>query len=91
MDLTLLPKELEDVINNYRYQIEHIQKFANCLDAIEEIDYEIEYDEYHDVIRTIREDTHYFYFRGKFEIEQYRGQHQTITIIEGSKYEFEYW
>jgi len=92
MDLTLLPKVLEDIINQYTYQIEHSQKFKKCLEAIKEIEYYIFYDDYHDVIRTIRNHTHYYYFfYDRFEIEQYYRHSTTITITEGTKYDFEYW
>jgi len=92
--MNCLPKELEDIILDYKYQIEHTHKFKKCLEEINKIEYKIEYDDYHSVYRGIRENTHYFYFNGLFEIEQYAGRCDCISIREGEKYEIEserYW
>jgi len=37
-----IPKELEDIINNYKNQIEHSEKFSKCLNEINEITYKLE-------------------------------------------------
>ena len=42
MDLTILPKELEDIILTNVCQIEHVQKFQKCLEKINNMSYEIE-------------------------------------------------
>jgi len=39
--MNCLPKELEDIILDYKYQIEHTQKFKKCLETINKIDYKI--------------------------------------------------
>lgn len=39
MDLSILPKALEDIILNYVAQMEHTEKFGRVLQEIKEIDY----------------------------------------------------
>lgn len=40
-----IPKIIEDIINNYKYQIEHIEKFQFSLDEINKIYYNITHHE----------------------------------------------
>jgi hypothetical protein len=37
--MNFLPEELENIINDYKYQMEHIEKFQSTLDIIDNITY----------------------------------------------------
>ena len=75
--MNFLPKEIEDIINDYSYQIEHSMKFESCLNEIKNIRYQI----YSSVeyVRSDREDTLYKYYK----------KHDCILITE-NKYDEEF-
>jgi len=54
--MDFLPKEIEDIINNYTYQIEHSMKFKSTLDKIKTIRYRVYSTS--DCVRSDREHTH---------------------------------
>jgi hypothetical protein len=39
--MNFLPKVIQDIILNYKYQLEHTTKFKKCIKKIKEIEYEI--------------------------------------------------
>lgn len=40
-----IPKDIEEIINNYKYQLEHLEKYQNCLKSIKNINYRINPDQ----------------------------------------------
>ena len=86
-----LPKELKNIIMDYKEQLDYVDKKKKVMEQLINIPYEIEYDSYHGIYRGIRLFTHYFYYNDQFNIENYCGRSQIITITENTKYIFSYW
>ncbi len=85
-----LPLDLENIINSYKYQMEHIEKFQSTLDMIKEINYHIDNKDYSQ--RSYgNTSVHYYYELNQDEtlynsvyklwIHTYMTEYETITTI----------
>ncbi len=93
--MNIIGRDCRNIINDYKFQMEHIEKFQNSLKEINKISYEIV--EYHEeinqegvFIKSIRNTTQWLYFpyldnldNNEDNIHWLAKNRKCISIIEG--------